>query len=28
LLPVSTYYYIIDLKNDSRPYSGSVTIIR
>ncbi|MCO5946867.1 beta-propeller fold lactonase family protein [Mucilaginibacter sp. RT5R15] len=28
LLPVSTYYYIIDLKNDSKPYSGSITIIR
>jgi gliding motility-associated-like protein len=28
LLPVSTYYYIIDLKNENKPYSGSITIIR
>jgi len=28
LLPFSTYYYVIDLKNDSKPYSGSITIVR
>jgi gliding motility-associated-like protein len=27
-LPVSTYYYIIDLKNGSPPLSGFITIIR
>lgn len=28
VLPVSTYYYIIDLKNGSKPYSGNITIVR
>ena len=27
-LPVSTYYYILDLKNGKKPMSGSVTILR
>ncbi len=27
-LPVATYYYVIDLKNDFEPLTGSVTIIR
>lgn len=27
-LPVATYYYIIDLRNDTAPMKGSVTIIR
>jgi gliding motility-associated-like protein len=27
-LPVSTYYYIIDLKNGTKAYSGDITIIR
>ncbi len=27
-LPASTYYYIIDLKNDIKPYTGAVTIVR
>ncbi len=27
-LPVSTYYYIIDLKNGLKPVSGSVTILK
>lgn len=27
-LPVSTYYYIIDLKDGSKAYSGDITIIR
>lgn len=27
-LPVGTYYYIIDLKNGKRAFSGSITIIR
>ncbi len=27
-LPVGTYYYVIDLKNNSKPLSGFVTLIR
>lgn len=27
-LPAATYYYIIDLKNNEKPYTGNVTIIR
>ena len=27
-LPVATYYYIIELKNDFKPLNGSVTIVR
>lgn len=27
-LPTGTYYYIIDLKNNTRPIAGSVTVIR
>jgi large repetitive protein len=27
-LPVGTYYYVIDLKNNTRPLSGYVTLIR
>lgn len=27
-LPASTYYYIIDLKDGSKPFGGSVTILR
>jgi gliding motility-associated-like protein len=27
-LPVGTYYYIIDLKNGKRPFSGPLTILR
>jgi gliding motility-associated-like protein len=28
LLPIDSYYYIIDLHNGSRPISGSITIVR
>jgi gliding motility-associated-like protein len=27
-IPAGTYYYIIDLKNGSRPLSGSITLVR
>jgi gliding motility-associated-like protein len=27
-VPAGTYYYVIDLKNDSDPYTGPVTIVR
>jgi len=27
-LPVGVYYYIIDMKNGTKPYSGSVTILK
>jgi gliding motility-associated-like protein len=28
ILPVGTYYYIINLNNDSDPQSGPITIVR
>ena len=28
LLPIGTYYYIINLNNDSDPISGPITIVR
>jgi len=27
-IPSGTYYYIIDLKNGTRPLSGSITLVR